>query len=257
MMFRVLAAAAHTAARRRPATARALACFSPPPPSPTPPKQQQQQPTVLSLAPLMAGFGARPLRPARSSGSVRLWQPQGLSGAVPSAVASSPLAALSLRHQRAALFSNMSYRKDDNDDKKRTNSSVEAKGNDKKEPSRWDKLKVMWTEYRYVFLAYYATVWAVPIVPIWAGLESFGLDGVSLLLWLGVDSIYAGVSDWNPSIVNFFIATEINEMFEIVRLPVVISTTPRVAKWWRSRDGRSLKNDGSPSENDSNSTPKQ
>mmetsp|Transcript_14284 Transcript_14284/g.15900 ORF Transcript_14284/g.15900 Transcript_14284/m.15900 type:complete len:320 (+) Transcript_14284:1500-2459(+) len=119
-----------------------------------------------------------------------------------------------------------------NNDKNTDDNEKEVK---KKKKSRWEKIKEAWVEYRYVFVAYYVVAWATPVLPIWMGLECFGLDGVALLEYIGVDNVIPSISNWNPSLINGLIAIEINELGEIVRLPLVISTTPTVAKMWRNR----------------------
>ena len=72
--------------------------------------------------------------------------------------------------------------------------------------------------------------------PFYFGLQFFGVDGVEVLKWVGVQNIYEGVNDWSTEWVNLFIAGEMNEVLEFGRLPLVLATTPRVAKWWRSRN---------------------
>merc|ERR1711865_899686 len=103
-----------------------------------------------------------------------------------------------------------------------------------KQLTRVQKLKAMWHNYRWVFAAYYGVLWAAPLFPIWVGLEA-GFDGVAALKYMGADTLYSGIDNWNPSIINGLIAIEINSLVDLVRLPLAITTTPKVAAWWRSR----------------------
>merc|ERR1712086_763196 len=108
--------------------------------------------------------------------------------------------------------------------------------NKSKVATKLQKLKALWQNYRWVFAAYYGVLWAAPLFPIWVGLE-VGFDGVAALKYMGADTYYSGIDTWNPSIINGFIAIEINSLVDLVRLPLAISTTPQVAEWWRSRGG--------------------
>ncbi len=131
---------------------------------------------------------------------------------------------------RVRFFSNMKYEPPADESKVSGDKHVEEK-----KPGKWQQLKTAFKEYRYVFLAYYGTTFLVPIPFLWAGLEIGGLDGVGLLQWLGADKIYEGVNEWNNSFINLLVALEMNELLEFVRLPLILSTTPKVAHWWRSR----------------------
>ena len=132
---------------------------------------------------------------------------------------------------KVRLFSNVKYAPPDNSDKK----DDENNETGDKKPGKWQQLKTAFKEYRYVFLAYYGTTFLLPIPFLWVTLEGVGLDGVALLQLLGADKIYEGVNNWSSSFINFLVAVEMNELLEFVRIPVVISTTPKVAKWWRAR----------------------
>jgi hypothetical protein len=66
------------------------------------------------------------------------------------------------------------------------------------------------------------------------------VDGVELLQWVGLGQ--EKIDMLNPTYVNMAIAGECNELLEFVRLPLVLTTTPQVAKWWRSR-GQEEKNE--------------
>ena len=122
--------------------------------------------------------------------------------------------------------------------------SPPSKQDDKsKVATKLQKLKALWQNYRWAFAAYYGVLWAAPLFPIWVGLEA-GFDGVAALKYMGrralravwtlsvggagADTYYSGIDSWNPSIINGFIAIEINSLVDLVRLPLAISTTPQV-----------------------------
>lgn len=127
----------------------------------------------------------------------------------------------------------------DDERKKKDQMQKEKEGEEDspKEPSRLEQMKELFYEYRYPFIAYYGITYITPIVPFYISLQYFGVDGVEILEWVdkwvgfGQDKI----DMLNPTYVNIAIAGEMNELLEFIRLPVVLTTTPRVAKWWRSR----------------------
>ena len=109
-----------------------------------------------------------------------------------------------------------------------------------KKPSRIQQMKTLFYEYRYPFLAYYGVTYVTPVIPIYISLQYCGVDGVELLQWVGLGQ--EKIDMLNPTYVNMAIAGECNELLEFVRLPLVLTTTPQVAKWWRSR-GQEEKNE--------------
>ena len=114
---------------------------------------------------------------------------------------------------------------------------------------RWEKIKHLFQEYKYPFVAYYAVAYITPIIPIYLGLEFYGVDGVEVLQWVSqavqqtfnCDTAYIDgiIVRCNPDYVNLFISGEINELLEVIRFPLVLTTTPKVADWFRG-----LKSDG-------------
>ena len=84
-------------------------------------------------------------------------------------------------------------------------------------------------EYGPVFVGYYATTYMVGFGASWSAITLAGVDGVALLNWLGVDS-YVDTSFLSPRVINALIAAEINETFDLVRLPFVIATTPALSR---------------------------
>jgi hypothetical protein len=119
--------------------------------------------------------------------------------------------------------------------------AAEEEDKKKKKPSKWQQMKTMFKEYKYVFVCYWAATWTAGFIPCYAALDLGGVDGVAL--FDAVQDYMAletrlDISMVDPRFVNALIAMEINELFEIVRLPAVIATTPKVAAWWRSRGGK-------------------
>ena len=110
-----------------------------------------------------------------------------------------------------------------------------------KKPSKWAQMKTMFKEYKYVFVCYWAATWTAGFIPCYAALDLGGVDGVALFDalqdYMALET-RLDISMVDPRFVNALIAMEINELFEIVRLPAVIATTPKVAAWWRSRGGK-------------------
>ena len=116
-------------------------------------------------------------------------------------------------------------------------SGKEKKENDdekKKKESKLEKMKRLWKEHGTVFIGYYSALWIAGYIPCFAGLEYFGVDGVAFLEWLGVGE-HVDITAWNPKYINALLAMEVNELFEIVRLPLVITTTPAVSRWIKSK----------------------
>ena len=104
-----------------------------------------------------------------------------------------------------------------------------------KKPSRWEKLKATFREHGAVFVCWYTVNWASGFACCWGAVTFFGLDGVALLQQLGADSVI-DTTALSPRLINAFIAAEINELIDLVRLPMVIATTPAVGrklKSWR------------------------
>jgi hypothetical protein len=114
-----------------------------------------------------------------------------------------------------------------------TESAAKPKKDDEKKPGKLQQIKMYIKEYKWVFLAYWTGTWAAGAVVCYGALEVTGVDGIGILRYLGSDNIY-DISGWNPKIVNGFLAIEINEFLELVRFPVILATTPKLAKWWRS-----------------------
>lgn len=98
-----------------------------------------------------------------------------------------------------------------------------------KKPTRWQQLKTTFREHGPVFVGYYATTWLGGFGVCWGAVSVAGLDGVALLKWLGADMVL-DTSALSPQLINALIAAEINELFDFVRLPIVIATTPALSR---------------------------
>ena len=111
---------------------------------------------------------------------------------------------------------------------------VKKKEEDEKKIGKFQQLKNLFNEYGWVFMTYWTGVWASNGILCYIIIEASGLDGIGLLKSLGSDNVY-DIGDWDPRFLNAFIAIEINELLELIRFPIILATTPKVAKWWRSR----------------------
>ena len=130
---------------------------------------------------------------------------------------------------------------------KKTDEKPEAK------PSRWQQIKTTFREHGPVFVGYYATTYAAGFGVCWTAVSVVGLDGVALLQYLGVDQVF-DTSVLSARVINALIAAEINEMFDIVRVPFVIATTPALSRRLRGspskQDDATTSPPGAPSDKD-------
>ena len=72
---------------------------------------------------------------------------------------------------------------------------------------------------------FYGTTWIGGFGVTWTGVTLSGVDGLALLQWFGADAVF-DTSILSTRVINALIAAEINELFEFVRLPLVIAYTP-------------------------------
>jgi Protein of unknown function (DUF1279). len=114
------------------------------------------------------------------------------------------------------------------------NDKKDDKKDDAKKPSRWEQLKTTVREHGPVFVGYYATTYAAGFGISYGAITVAGLDGVALLQWIGVDQVF-DTSILSPRVINALIAAEINETFDLVRLPFVIATTPALSRRLRGK----------------------
>ena len=110
-----------------------------------------------------------------------------------------------------------------------SSSAPDDKKNDEKKPSRWQQIKTTVKDHGPVFIGYYATTYFAGFGVSWAAVTFAGVDGVALLQWLGVDQMI-DTSFLSARAINALIAAEINETFDLVRLPFVIATTPALSR---------------------------
>ena len=112
---------------------------------------------------------------------------------------------------------------------------------EKKEPSRWEKLQQLFREHGVAFGALYVGANVVTFVPIFSALTFGGVDGPELILWaadrLEITYDLSFINTIHKDLVNVFIALELNAWVEPVRLPAVIAYTPRASRWLKARRG--------------------
>lgn len=76
---------------------------------------------------------------------------------------------------------------------------------------------------------------------VYAGIEINGPEtAISVAKTVGLDSL-VNLESLNPTFGNIALAVALNEALEIVRLPFVISTTPRVSKFLETKFGYAAK----------------
>jgi hypothetical protein len=94
----------------------------------------------------------------------------------------------------------------------------------------------MFKQYGLPFLVWETVAWGGTFIVVYAGVSSYGgyEAVVPALKQMGIDR-YVHIDSLDPQYGNIAIAFAINEALEIVRFPFVVSTTPAVANWWRSR----------------------
>jgi len=112
---------------------------------------------------------------------------------------------------------------------------------ERKEPSRWEKLQQLFREHGVAFGALYVGANVVTFVPIFGALTLGGVDGPELILWaadrLEITYDLSFINTIHKDLVNAFIALELNAWVEPVRLPAVIAYTPRASRWLKARRG--------------------
>ena len=97
-------------------------------------------------------------------------------------------------------------------------------------------IKAMFKEYGVPFLVWECVMWLGTGVVVYGAVTvAGGYDHVlPYLKSLGVDK-YVDTETLDPRYGNLAIAVAINEALEVFRFPVVVATTPFIAKWWRAR----------------------
>ena len=116
-----------------------------------------------------------------------------------------------------------------------------ASSDEKKEPSRWEKLQQLFREHGVAFGVLYVGANVVTFIPIFGALTFGGVDGPELILWaadrLEITYDLSFINTIHKDLVNAFIALELNAWVEPVRLPAVIAYTPRASRWLKARRG--------------------
>ena len=113
-----------------------------------------------------------------------------------------------------------------------------------KKPSRWARIKATAKEHGLTFVVFWTGTWVACGACIYGGMTLAGVDGTRLLAWaddrwpdIGLRERISAYADLDAAstktIVNGLIAIELNELLEVVRLPLVIATTPRLSRWLR------------------------
>lgn len=108
----------------------------------------------------------------------------------------------------------------------------DGKKDEEKKPSRWQQIKTTVREHGPVFVGYYAATYATGFGVCFTGVTLAGVDGIALLQYFGIDEM-VDISMLSARAINALIAAEINETFDLVRLPFVIATTPRLSRYLR------------------------
>lgn len=93
----------------------------------------------------------------------------------------------------------------------------------------------MFREYGTVFVSFWGASWLVCFVPIYGAFHFHLLpyDGMDILYALGAHYVF-DLTKWSPQLVNAAVAFECNEFLDLLRLPLIIAATPRVARWLRA-----------------------
>jgi len=106
-----------------------------------------------------------------------------------------------------------------------------------KKETKFQRVKRMFREYGTVFVVYYGTLYLGAFVPLYVVLEGGFVDCISMMEAVGVGNLI-DLETLSPGWVNFFVAVECNDLIDLVRLPFVVATTPKVARMWRERRER-------------------
>jgi len=88
----------------------------------------------------------------------------------------------------------------------------------------------MFKEHGIVFVGYYTAMYAASFGVAYAALTASGVDGVALCKKVGVNAI-VDTKNWSSALVNAAIALVIADAVEIIRLPLVLATTPRLSRF--------------------------
>lgn len=97
--------------------------------------------------------------------------------------------------------------------------------------------KTMFKQHGVTFLVYWTSLWAGSLGVFFVGLENHwfgGHDVLDLITTLKIDTLI-DVQTLDPTVGNLALAVVVNELFEIIRFPVTVATTPIVVKLLQKR----------------------
>jgi hypothetical protein len=93
--------------------------------------------------------------------------------------------------------------------------------------------KLLIAQYGMPFMIYWTLVWLGTGAGIYGILIFFDLDVLVFVRWIDSTLSTNVASKIDPSLGNFAVAFALNELFEVVRLPIVIITTPFIVQTLR------------------------
>mmetsp|Transcript_30154 Transcript_30154/g.104205 ORF Transcript_30154/g.104205 Transcript_30154/m.104205 type:complete len:171 (+) Transcript_30154:2218-2730(+) len=105
------------------------------------------------------------------------------------------------------------------------------------------KMRALIREHGFSFIALYTGGYFVTYVPIFAALQVGGVNGPELCIsaaeWmqLSYDITWIRDSTISKELVNAFIAAELNGWLEVVRLPLVVVSAPKMTAWIAKQRG--------------------
>ena len=88
-------------------------------------------------------------------------------------------------------------------------------------------------KYGVTFMVTWGALYCAPLAGIYGALSTGligGADAIEVLKYLGIDRLGIDISLINPTFGNVALSYGINEVLEVVRLPVAVAVTPMVAK---------------------------
>ncbi|QDZ22325.1 hypothetical protein A3770_07p48430 [Chloropicon primus] len=102
-------------------------------------------------------------------------------------------------------------------------------------------------KYGVTFMMCWGTLYAVPLAGIYGALSTGlvgGADAIQILKHAGLDKLGIDITLINPTFGNVALSYGINEVLEVVRLPLAIAVTPVVAKLLGRRAAQSSQGSG-------------
>lgn len=99
-------------------------------------------------------------------------------------------------------------------------------------PAPTSKLEMI-QKYGVTFMMCWGALYCVPLAGIYGALSTGvigGADAIQVLKYVGIDKLGIDITLINPTFGNVALSYGINEVLEVVRLPVAVAITPMVAK---------------------------